>query len=453
MFYQESKTARAAVVGTIMPWTGGLSDIPPGWILCSGGVVDAADYPLLAQAIGNTYDTLGGSITGNFPDYTGTIKLPDLNEKALMDIESSYFAPIASGGTGRDADIDSDALTIISPIIGDNEDNGPTTIFTDVTMDVVFNINSGDRTGYQGKITGNTKEDGEGVATVYIGPRKLGRKHVKRHNHSGNYPSLDTTVTNKPGDGVIGYENIRYTLYHSHVDNQGGSNKGDTYYFGWSEDDGGDGNASTVNTAPGLAVGGASGSTTPTGQEVDYTMTWPASGAITPSGFNGGTAGVTVAHVQSENPPVNIKPKKCLSTPISAQFINSDYRSDGPYISGDEPIPAGARGLSFNVPDGVRNFYNKANQSTSTLRPIMNSHFGINFTSNTVAGDYIEPHDHGEFDVEFDSAGLRPATSIICDVNMPATVNLANVQNEKALQVDMNISQPTLSCIYIIRAY
>ena len=66
MFYQESKTARSAVVGTIMPWTGGLTNIPPGWILCDGGVVDAADYPLLTQAIGNTYDALGGSITGTF---------------------------------------------------------------------------------------------------------------------------------------------------------------------------------------------------------------------------------------------------------------------------------------------------------------------------------------------------------------------------------------------------
>ena len=42
MFYQEAKTARSAVVGTIMPWTGGLTNIPPGWILCDGGVVDAA---------------------------------------------------------------------------------------------------------------------------------------------------------------------------------------------------------------------------------------------------------------------------------------------------------------------------------------------------------------------------------------------------------------------------
>jgi hypothetical protein len=29
-FYQSLKTAKAAAMGTIMPWTGGLSDIPEG---------------------------------------------------------------------------------------------------------------------------------------------------------------------------------------------------------------------------------------------------------------------------------------------------------------------------------------------------------------------------------------------------------------------------------------
>lgn len=455
MFYQESKTARSAVVGTIMPWTGGLTNIPPGWILCDGGVVDAADYPLLTQAIGNTYDALGGSITGNFPSYSGTIKLPNLNEKALMDIESSYFAPIASGGTGRDADIDSDALTIISPIIGDHEDNGITTSPPDVYVDVLFNINAGDRTGYQGKITGNTKEDGEGVATVYIGPRKLGRKHVKRHNHPGTYATLDVQNQQRPGRGVAGYENIRYTLYHSHVDNEGGSDQGDTYYFGWSDDTAGDGSASTVTSAPGLAIGNATGSTTPSGQEVDYTMTWPNAGAnvTRPTGFGGGTSGVVVAHVKSENPPVNLKPLNALSSPISSQFIVSNLRPEGPFLDQNRAIPAASRGGTFNIPQGYTNYYDASNQTASQLRDTLMSHPGINFTNDDTGGDFIEAHDHGEFDVEFDSSGLRPNSSILCEVNLPATVNVDNTQNEKALQIEVNIAQPTLSCIYIIRAY
>ena len=34
MFYQESKTAKAAAIGTIMPWGGGITTIPKGWIVC-----------------------------------------------------------------------------------------------------------------------------------------------------------------------------------------------------------------------------------------------------------------------------------------------------------------------------------------------------------------------------------------------------------------------------------
>lgn len=453
MFYQESKTARAAVVGTIMPWTGGLTSIPPGWILCSGGVVDAGDYPLLTQAVGNTYDALGGSITGNFPDYSGTIKLPDLNEKSLMDIESSYFASVAAGGTGRLADIDSDALTIMSPIIGDHEDNGVTTIFTNVTIDVIFNINQDDRTGYKGKITGNTKEDGEGVATVFTAPRKLGRKHIKRHNHSGSYPTLDNSDTQRPGEGVSGYENIKYTLYHSHVDNETGSSAGDTYYFGWSTDQGAyqSSSAGNVDIAPGLQIGDGGSAGTPTGQELDYMITWPSLGAATPSGFNGGNSGVVVAHVASENPPVNLKPIKCLSSPISSRFIETSQRTNGAFIDGSQAIPAGARSSSFFMPAGLTNYYNAVNQNESQLRETMMSHSGLDFLAEDET--LIEAHDHGEFDVFFDSGGLRPNSNIIVDVNLPGQVEIDNTQNEKALQIDMNISQPTLSCIYIIRAY
>ena len=48
---------KAAAIGTIMPWTGALSQIPEGWIICSGGTVVAADYPLLARAIQDNYGT------------------------------------------------------------------------------------------------------------------------------------------------------------------------------------------------------------------------------------------------------------------------------------------------------------------------------------------------------------------------------------------------------------
>jgi hypothetical protein len=153
-----------------------------------------------------------------------------------------------------------------------------------------------------------------------------------------------------------------------------------------------------------------------------------------------------------------MKPQSVLGSPISSQFAVTNLRPEGPFLDSNRAVPAAARGGSFNIPSGLKNYYDSSNQTASQVRATMMSHAGVNFTSNDLGlggnvGDSIEAHDHGEFDIEFDSGGLRPATSIITDVNLPGTVNVDNTQNERALQIDMNISQPTLSCIYIIRAY
>ena len=98
MFYQETRTAKAATIGTIMPWTGGLTSVPKGWVICDGQALKASDYPLLAQTIGDSYNAGLTDFGGNFPNYNGSIKLPNLNGKTLIDIEPEYFANEAAGG-------------------------------------------------------------------------------------------------------------------------------------------------------------------------------------------------------------------------------------------------------------------------------------------------------------------------------------------------------------------
>lgn len=88
-FYQQKRTAKACAIGTIMPWTGDITEIPKGWILCSGQSVTAREYPLLAQTIGSTYGQSG--FGGVFPNYTGNISLPNLNDSHLADVDSNYF--------------------------------------------------------------------------------------------------------------------------------------------------------------------------------------------------------------------------------------------------------------------------------------------------------------------------------------------------------------------------
>ena len=120
MFYQESKTAKAAAIGTIMPWGGGITTIPKGWIVCDGQFEEAASYPLLTQTIADTYNMGTTDLGGNFPSYSGSIRVPELNGKALIDMETDYM--IGGGSpTRRNADEDADAKTLLSPLIGTHE--------------------------------------------------------------------------------------------------------------------------------------------------------------------------------------------------------------------------------------------------------------------------------------------------------------------------------------------
>lgn len=88
-FYQTLRTAKACAIGTIMPWTGDITEIPKGWIPCNGQSILARDYPLLAQNIGSTYGQSG--FGGVFPNYNGNINVPNLNDSHLADIDSNYF--------------------------------------------------------------------------------------------------------------------------------------------------------------------------------------------------------------------------------------------------------------------------------------------------------------------------------------------------------------------------
>ena len=101
--YDSIKTMRSAKIGTIMPWgrDGGNgfleSNIPKGWIVCKGDTLSAADYPLLASVIGDTY---GGDMTQSngshytFPyvdpsngSNTATFRLPNLSSRLPLDLE------------------------------------------------------------------------------------------------------------------------------------------------------------------------------------------------------------------------------------------------------------------------------------------------------------------------------------------------------------------------------
>lgn len=117
--YNVIKTQKALPIGSVQPWGGNISEIPNGWLLCNGAEIEAADYPLLARILRDTYG--GTSFGGSFPNYTGTFRLPQTNNKALADISTAYFGTYNSlTGTIPSPIDNSDALTIVQEFLGDS---------------------------------------------------------------------------------------------------------------------------------------------------------------------------------------------------------------------------------------------------------------------------------------------------------------------------------------------
>lgn len=117
--YNVVKTQRALPIGSVQPWGGNISEIPNGWLLCNGAEIEAADYPLLARILRDTYG--GTNFGGNFPNYTGTFRLPQTNNKALADISTAYFGTYDSTTGTIPSPIDNpDALNVVQDFLGDS---------------------------------------------------------------------------------------------------------------------------------------------------------------------------------------------------------------------------------------------------------------------------------------------------------------------------------------------
>ena len=199
-FYNRVKASKIAPIGTIIPWTGGTGrgnravDVPKGWIICNLGSaeLDAADYPLLAATLGNQYGPfpetgsnfetgVNYGIVNNFPynkdpslGHVDKFGLPNLNQLNLIDIEGSRM-------TSTD-------LLHIGQYIGRN---GPDAVQPPILLesDVNITFTMEPSSTLAGRITLITMDDPIYFDTVYPIPRKLGVEHVPEHSHR---PSSDS---------------------------------------------------------------------------------------------------------------------------------------------------------------------------------------------------------------------------------------------------------------------
>lgn len=181
---------RVAKVGTIMPWAGdgnegfSLSNIPQGWILCDGKIYDASRYPLLASEIGDSYG--GTGLSGIFPDYVGTFRVPNMTLKMPMDLEASYLQlqKYQYGQTDAYQKLVSSTNTG-TPLVGGFGLTYPIQTTISANTDIDFTVDPS--LVMQGKFTNVSIGSPDFNTTVYVVNRKLGINHTPGHAHPGSY--------------------------------------------------------------------------------------------------------------------------------------------------------------------------------------------------------------------------------------------------------------------------
>jgi len=160
--YNFLKSLKGTAIGTIVPWTGDLTQIPKGWVQCKGQELNVSEFPYLYEIMGIKY----GGVAGN------TFKLPNIGAKSLVDYHTSHdnISTIPSSFQSLIDDTD-DTANEVNPVRNSNID-----LFASYNQ----NINT-----FLGFVTGVTLNDPvffDGLAT---GGRALGDWHIGTHAHGG----------------------------------------------------------------------------------------------------------------------------------------------------------------------------------------------------------------------------------------------------------------------------
>ena len=205
-YYDSIKSMKTAKIGTILPWggdggTGFLeSNIPKGWITCTGQTEKASDYPLLASVLGDTYGgdmtaSGGGHYTFPYVDPTdgsnnATFRLPNLSNNLLVDLEpyhldnSDYHM---NQNDPKNVVIDATGTKLGDLVQGYGETVDIKTSWS-ANSDIDFTLNLSGNLYF--KVTGFTLTAPDFLESIYTLNRKLGVNHTPSHSHSDSLPSV-----------------------------------------------------------------------------------------------------------------------------------------------------------------------------------------------------------------------------------------------------------------------
>jgi len=389
-FYNRLKTMKSAPVGTIMPWGGQSSqgnnpqNIPTGWIVCDGRTFEAADYPLLASIIGNTYGPTDTSIVGNFPDFDegDVFRVPNLNGRSMVDLELSYLQN-SKYQFGQP-----DAEAVIGDLISeDGTGVTPPTIYSADT-DLEFQLDPIDTMA--GKIQNISLNDPTWSKTYYTIGRKLGIDHTPGHKHKGQY-----TTAFPSGKYVQVFE------------------------------------APTVQLSgnPGYESANLTGI-----QNTDTADQWP-------NGFGSMTyydENTLVLTNEAKSFTQDQIPKPALARTIPAHGAYTEaftdtynYNHHMKQVTGVFPPPV----TIFGRP-------NYQNGDAGSTYPTNLSHVGQDFTDQTVAS-----HNHFSFDVSMNIGGLRIPPNIAVNNVQSYTVNVSDIPDALNILMDNQTASQTVFMI------
>jgi len=457
--YNRIKASTNFPIGTIIPWTGGsrrgdeADRVPAGWIICNqaNSLLFAADYPILAKIIGNTYgpipETPDQEIGVNYgivnqypynppdtsPDHNPNLhvdvfSLPNLNQLALVDLEGSRLST-------------TDLLQIGQYISTNGTEEGKqalTLIRSDV--DIQFDLEPSNTLA--GKITGIAMSDPVYFDTLYVLPRKLGIDHMPNHNHQPqSADEFDQFITAVPsGTNVLEFQpgiplrnDAAKTTAVTPVGRKGTSSSAHTFKPGKAEItwyDPNDGGISLVTTDQKVNIA-SNLNLIPQVQS----RVIPEQFAIEFSYTDNGSA---IANVQADA--------------HTGAFPPAGYYQGKRNYYQSVDIPAEHRGADMPASNIADMVYDPA-QEKQPINPNVTNTFAttLNHPNEEWASTGLKSHDHDAMELTMNKGGLGITTTLL--VNDVSTGTTSPLSIETALSVAINPNTPSLTMIYIMRAF
>ena len=470
--YNRIKATKIAPIGTIMPWGGGsaqgenLDNVPPGWIVCNlaSAQLNAADYPILAKIIGNTYGPpvpegnfqtgINWGIVNDFPynppagreghnpnRHVDTFGLPNLNQVALVDIEANRETDSEPANSSA---LTVDDLSVLTTTVSENGTEGDLPdILQDANVDITFTLEPSQNLA--GRITGILMEDPIYFDTVYVLPRKLGIDHMPAHTHR---PASESDFDQFWGAQGTGNPILQF---------QPGRGE-----------EAGDGSGTTSVTA----IGQRGNQAHSFAANPEYNLTW-----YNPDNPNDVMVpGLDKVVIDSAKGLLPDNTTLTATRTIEARApIENDYTEDNravnnvqqPAYTGTFP-PAGryqGKRNYYASPD-IPEIYRGSDMPTDYIDDIpydisapqpINTAVTNTYTT-TLNHEYerwldvgLGSHTHDAMEITMSKGSLSTPSTIL--VNNVSTGSAIPLNVDTALSIQMNINTPSLTVMYIIRAF